>query len=324
MSWVSAFLPVFNTSPTQLSPFYWDYQLALRYQASTRDDLDLMIFGATSDITARITDPDPNAVVDIDSKSYFSRARLRWTHRFSKDAVLIVQPSLGGDTFSVDNGAQAGGGQAIKLNTVQFGYNLRAELRQKLASCFDYALGLDFEGVRATVETIAPLGHGGGDGQNLPVGGGSMVVDAGRSESGFFSDSFFSDSNGASVREVMLYNLVQTSPYLLTRFKLFGDRLVLSPQLRLSVDYLRIRPPIRRWPRARRCCHWRRGLADPGVHRAAPAAAGAGRAPTGWLKAGVGVYHQPPQGAELVAALWQPVPAVAVRHHLRRRLRVST
>ena len=309
LSWISAFLPLFNKSSTQLSPFYWDYQLALRYQASARDELDLLIFGATSDITARVDDPDPNSVVAIDSKSYFSRARLRYTHRFNKDTVLTITPSLGGDTFSVDNSAQPGGGQAYKLKVAQLGYNLRAELRQKLAELFDYALGLDFEGLRAQVETVAPLGHGGGEGQNLPVGGGTMVADAGRSESGFFSDSFFSDANGGSVRERLLYNLVQTAPYLITRFHLLGDRLVLSPQLRLAVDYLRI--PVAETGAALAPAAAAPATGD-GVARTlvfteprllVRAQVVAGRLA---LKAGLGIYHQAPQGAELSPRFGNP------------------
>jgi hypothetical protein len=311
LSWISAFLPIFNKSPTQLAPFYWDYQVALRYHASSRDDLDLFLFGATSDITARVDDPDPNAVIDINSTSYFSRARLRWTHRFSKDAMLTVTPSLGGDTFSVDNSDTPGGGQAIKLNVVQFGYNLRAELRQKLSELFDYSLGLDFEGVRAQVETIAPLGHGGGDGQNLPVGGGSMVIDAGRSESGFFSDSFFADSDGASAREVMIYNLAQTSPYLITRFKLLGERLMLSPQLRLSVDYLSIPPTD---TSAAVAAGVPAAVVPPGpsVSRtlvfAEPRLLARAVLVPGHLslKIGVGLYHQAPQGAELSPRFGNP------------------
>ena len=300
LSWVSAFLPVFNTSPTQLSPFYWDYQVALHYQPSTRDDLELLIFGATSNITAKVSDTDPSSQVDIASNSYFSRARLRWTHRFGPDATLVVTPSFGGDTFSVDNSAQPGGGQAIKLNTVQLGYNLRAELRQKLFGRFDYALGLDFEGVRASVETLAPLGHGGDSSA-------SMIVDAGRSESGFFGDSFFSDASGGSVRELMIYNLVQTSPYLITHFRLLGDRLLLAPQLRLAVDYLRILPTD----------------AEPGA-LSATVAPSPGVARTLVfaeprllvraqlirdrlaLKGGLGLYHQAPQGAELSPRFGNP------------------
>lgn len=104
VSWISALLPLFNSGSTQLSPFYWDYQLAAHYAAGPRDDLDLLVFGATSNITAKVDDPDPNSRVHIDSKSYFGRARLRYTHRFSGDSVLWLMPSIGGDTFSVVTG----------------------------------------------------------------------------------------------------------------------------------------------------------------------------------------------------------------------------
>lgn len=309
LSWVSAFLPIFNQSSTQLSPFYWDYQVALHYRASARDDLELLIFGATSDITARVDDPDPNSVVDIASKSYFSRARLRYTHRFSPDTVLVVMPSIGDDTFSVDNSGQPGGGPAIKLNVAQLGYNLRAELRQKLARFFSYAVGLDFEGVRARVETISPLGHGGGDGQNIPVGGGSMIADAGRSESGFFGDGIFSDASGGSVRELMLYNLVQTAPYLITRFTLLGERLLVSPQLRLAVDYLRIPASATGTAGAESPTA---GAAGDGVSRMLVfteprllVRAQLVRERLA-LKAGIGLYHQAPQGAELSPRFGNP------------------
>ena len=35
---------------------------------------------------------------ELNTKNYFSRARLRWTHRFSTDTVLTVMPSVGTDT----------------------------------------------------------------------------------------------------------------------------------------------------------------------------------------------------------------------------------
>src|SRR5581483_790237 len=104
LSWISAFLPLFSRSSTQLSPFYWDYQLALRYVASSRDDLDLLILGSSDHITARVADNDPTNNVDLGSQSYFSRARLRWTHRFDRETVLTVMPSMGVSVSSVDAG----------------------------------------------------------------------------------------------------------------------------------------------------------------------------------------------------------------------------
>ena len=302
VSWLSAFLPLFNSGDTQLSPFYWDYQLAAHYSASEKDELDLFVFGATSRITAKVEDPDPNSRVHIDSTSYFGRARLRYTHRFSKDTVFWLLPSLGGDTFSVLTGDAGLGGQPVNLRVMQLGYNLRSEFRQKWGSQFDYALGLDFEGARARVETMMPLGQGASDSQNIPVGGGDMIKDAGRSENGFFGDGFFSGSSGPVIRELLIYHLLQTSPYLITRLHLAGDRIEISPQLRVSVDYLRL--PSRdedsestATTTVSRSLHFVeprlliRGVVIPDRFS---------------LKFGMGLYHQSPQGAELSPRFGNP------------------
>src|SRR5262249_14720389 len=160
-------------------------------EASSRDDFDLLIFGATSDVSAKVDSTDPNGRVDIDSKSYFGRARLRYTHRFSTDTVLWLMPSIGGDTFLVGTKDYGFGGTPAKLNVRQLGYNLRGELRQKLYDWLSYAAGLDFEGTYAQVETLQPAAPLGGYGSAVPVGGGDTVLSAGRSESGFIGTGFF-------------------------------------------------------------------------------------------------------------------------------------
>lgn len=302
VSWISAFLPIFNRSKTQLSPFYWDYQLGLRYQASSRDDLDLLIFGATSDISARVEDPDPNSRVDIYSKSYFGRARLRWTHRISKDSTLWVMPSIGGDTFTLDTGEPGLGGSPIRLQVRQLGYNLRAELKQKLRSgtslAIDYAAGLDFEGSYAQVETLAPLGPVGGDAQGIPVGGGDTVRDAGRSESGFLGDSFFTDGTGASLREVLNYHLQSAAPYLIGNFWFADGRVQISPQLRVSIDRIELanEADAQKAPAPRTHI-----FPEPRVLLRA-----ALLPDRLWLTGGLGLYHQAPQGAELSPRFGNP------------------
>jgi len=298
ISWISAFLPIFNRGQTQLSPFYWDYQLALRYRASSRDDLDLLIFGSTDNITAKVDDPDPNARVHIDSKSYFGRARLRYTHRFSKDASLTVMPSIGGDTFTIDTGDVGIGGTPVTLHVQQLGYNLRSELRQRLGAWLSYALGLDFEGTYAQVETMQPSGPEGGYSSNIPVGGGDTVLSAGRSESGFIGSGLFSDSAGPTVLERLNYHLVSAAPYFITSFSAFDDRLQLSPQLRLAFDYLYIVPQSGQSAAA--VAHTR-FFWEPRLN--ARLALVPQRL---WLTAGLGLYHQAPQGAELSPRFGNP------------------
>jgi hypothetical protein len=292
VSWISAFLPLITRggSIPKLLPFYWDYQLRLRYQMSARDELDLFIFGATSDITAHVDNPDPNTRVDIASKSYFGRARLRWTRRFGKDTTLWVMPSIGGDTFKVKTGDAGLGGRSLELDVLQLGYNLRAELRQNLSAWFDFAIGLDFEGSRARVVTLAPIGAAAGESQNLPVGAGDMVRDAGRAESPYFSDSFFSDSAGPALREELRYDLLQIAPYLIARLKLLGEAVVISPQLRAEIAHLAL-PGVQRTL----------ALAEPRLALRIQVVRD-----RLVLKAGLGIYHQAPQGAELSPRFGNP------------------
>lgn len=126
-------------------------------------------------------------------------------------------PSLGGDSYR-DRRQSGSGGTSTRLKVVQLGYNLRAELRQKLLP-FSTTPSASFEGVRARVETVAHRSHQRRR-SGIPVGGGDMIRDAGKSEDGLLGDSFFSDSAGPSVRELLTYHLLQTAPYLITRFRL--------------------------------------------------------------------------------------------------------
>lgn len=308
LSWIFAFLPLFNTG-AQLSPFYWDYQIALRYRATPRDDIDVLIFGATSDVTAKVDDADPSARVDIDSKSYFGRALLRYTHRFSKDSALYVMPSIGGDTFNVGSGDIGLSGTPVKLDVKQLGYNLRSEFRQRLTTFLDYRVGLDLEGTRATVETQSPRSTAIAEGDNVPAGGGSMVHDAARAESPFFNDGFFSDASGPVVRELLTYHLISAAPYLIARLRLLADRLELSPQLRVSIDHLRL--PSRSGAGTRTDTDEEAPPADfartmvffePRLFARAVLIPG-----TLALKAGLGIFHQPPQGAELSPQFGNPL-----------------
>ena len=307
VSWIFAFLPLLNTG-AQLSPFYWDYQIALRYRATPRDDIDVLVFGATSDVTAKVDDADPSARVDIDSKSYFGRALLRYTHRFSKDSSLYVMPSIGGDTFNVGSGDIGLAGTPVKLDVEQLGYNLRSEFRQRLTSYLEYRVGIDFEGTRATVETQSPRSTAIAEGDNVPVGGGTMVHDAARAESPFFNDGFFSDASGPVVRERLTYHLISAAPYLIARLRLLADRLDLSPQLRVSIDHLRLPSQLGAGGDAAGSAQTGPDFARTLVFFEPRLLARAVLLPgTLALKAGLGIFHQPPQGAELSPLFGNPL-----------------
>jgi len=224
VSWISAFLPLFNRSNIQVSPFYWDYQVALRYRPTKSDDLDLFIFGSSDSLTARVENPDPATNVDLNTKSYFSRARLRWTHRFSTDTVLTVMPSVGTDTVRLGTGdaAVGVGGLAVSLDILAFVYNLRSELRHRVTSWFNFAGGLDFEGSHTGFDVLAPQLGGSGSGGGGGGGGGGAPL-----------------SVLSSVRDQSALDILRTAPYLIARFEFFDKRLVVSPQFRFDASYIR-------------------------------------------------------------------------------------
>jgi hypothetical protein len=224
LSWISAFLPLFNRSNIQVSPFYWDYQVALRYRPTKSDDLDLFIFGSSDSLEARVENPDPATNVDLNTKNYFSRARLRWTHRFSTDTVLTVMPSVGTDTVRLGSGDAAVGigGVSLSLNILSLVYNLRSELRHRFTSWFNVAGGVDFEGSHTSFDVLAPQLGGNGSGGGGGGGGGGAPL-----------------SVLSSVRDQSALDILRTAPYVIARFEFFDKRLAVSPQFRFDASYIR-------------------------------------------------------------------------------------
>ncbi|MCS6912039.1 MAG: TonB-dependent receptor [Myxococcales bacterium] len=271
VSWISAFLPIVNRSAFQVSPFYWDYQAALRYQATPRDELELFVFGSTDVLTARVENPDPAVQVNLDSRSYFSRARLRWIHRFSPRTSLMVMPSIGGDTLRLDPGDSGLAGLALRLRAETLGYNLRAELRHRFAQELELLTGVDFEGERLALDLLAPEPAG-------PARAGEPMP--------------LPQLNTASIREEGTVHLVQTAPYAIGRFMLLGNRVLISPQLRLDIDYLRssngevTRTVVRAGPRL----FVEVALLPERL----------------FLKLGAGLFHRPPSGQQISSRFGNP------------------
>jgi len=224
VSWISVFLPLFNRSQFQVSPFYWDYQLSMRYRPTKADDIDVFIFGSTDNLEARTSDPDPAINISLDTRQYFSRARIRWTHRFSSATQLVVMPSIGGDVNRFDTGDGGIGTVQFKLDGLSLGYNLRSELRHRFTPWLNLVGGVDFEGTRSSFEVIVPplpAGGGGSSGETNNQGGGAAITQLG------------------SVKDQSVLHIVRTAPYAIARFDLLDRRLTISPQLRLESAYIR-------------------------------------------------------------------------------------
>lgn len=223
VSWISAFLPLFSISNYQISPFYWDYQLALHYQPSSRDDLELFILGATDQLSLRNADPDPAVNIALDTRSYFSRAFARWSHRFSAGSLLTVQPFLGGSQSRATTGERGLGGIPLSSDSMTVDYGIRAELQQRIAQFLHLSLGLDLFGYRInykvlTTPQLAAL---------LAVGSSDRPADA------------TATTLASAVAEDAGLDELDAAPYLISRFELWQRRLIIAPQLRLATVFQR-------------------------------------------------------------------------------------
>jgi hypothetical protein len=174
-SWIDVFLPIFTTNNFQLSPVYYDYQAKLHWRASSRDDLDVFIFGS-DDVLHLATkgQSDPTLSASVDAHTYYHRALARWQHRFKSRATLTVTPSIGFDVpfqFKAEFG-----NTEISVDAQTLEYNLRATLRQPLFRWLRFDAGVDFEGNRWYLSANGPA-------RGMPREG-----DTGGFRSGFASD----------------------------------------------------------------------------------------------------------------------------------------
>lgn len=223
VSWISVFLPLFSVSSYQISPVYWDYQLALRYKPSSRDDLDLYVLGATDQLRLHSDSPDPAVNVSLNTRTYFSRVLSRWSHRFDGGSSLFVQAFVGGSNSTATTSESGLGGIPLSSESLAVDYGLRAELRQRITSFLHLDVGLDFYGYRdfynvlTTPQLALRLTGGSSD---RPVESNATTL-------------------GTAVWERVTLDELGTAPYLIARFELWQKRLTVSPQLRLSTVYQR-------------------------------------------------------------------------------------
>lgn len=221
VSWISAFLPLFSISGYQLSPSYWDYQLALRYRPSSHDDLDLVVLGTSDRLSLRSEDPDPAVSVALDTKNYFSQVLARWSHRFSGGSSFTMLPFIGSSTARAATGDRGLGGIPLSSDTITLNYGLRAELRHRLMHFLQLSGGLDFVGYRSrfdvlTTPQLAVL---------LTEGSSDRPAEA------------TTQPLAEAVRESTVLHEINVAPYAIARFELWDGRLIISPQLRLAITY---------------------------------------------------------------------------------------
>jgi TonB family protein len=211
-SWIDVFLPLFTTNDFQLSPKYWDYQAALRWKASPRDDLDLFLFGSDDSVDVILKNADPDLSASLHSHTFYHRLLARWTHRFENGTTFTLTPSVGYDVpFEVN--AQIGP-VAFHVDPAIISYNLKAILRTPVTSFLRLDVGLDFEG---NVDPFDVTGTPQGmprEGDALSMGTGGFVHDSGT-----------------------LY-LTTAAPYVVANFSFLDKKLNITPGVRLELYHL--------------------------------------------------------------------------------------
>ncbi len=213
-SWIDAFLPLFTTSDFQLSPIYYDYQARVSYRPTSRDDLDLFLFGSDDAVTLELKRPDPNLSAQFNTHNYYHRGVISWLHRFAGRATFSINASVGYDVPFQIQFQRGNSITSVDAETLE--YTVRAVARLPLASFLRLDAGVDFEGNRFSIDRTgsATLGQntGGGGGNGGGLLGGAGVV----------SDSLTLFTN-------------HPAPFLSATFSFFDNRLTITPQFRLEI-----------------------------------------------------------------------------------------
>jgi TonB family protein len=82
------FLPYFLNRVTEFNPKYWDYQFKLHYQVTSRDTLDLFVFGSDDTLDVGLVDVMAGPYQQYHQNTGFHRGLIRYQHRFANGATL--------------------------------------------------------------------------------------------------------------------------------------------------------------------------------------------------------------------------------------------
>ena len=296
-SWVDKTLPYFTSSSLQLSPVYWDYQARLSYRATTRDTVDVFLLGSDDRLNVLATSSGMSATAG------------RLAHLLSSR-----HPRLD---------AAAGGRRHVRAHLVD---RLRRAARSRHplrrhghvdrrahpgphhprhSRRAGSARGC---GCSAASTTKAAASRSSASGvARPPVGGASGASVGGFGEQ---TGSFDGMSSGFATDDLTVY-ANQVAPFLVATFSLFGQRLTVTPQMRLQISTFTGYPGE---PESFTNTHV---TADPRFslrYKLTTRVA---------LKGAVGPLHAAARGRRAVGRVRQPGPRAAARdpHRGRRRRR---
>jgi len=220
-SWVDQTLPYFTSSSLQLSPIYWDYQARLTYRATTRDTVDLLLLGSDDRLNV-IAQSSGMSDTTAASHVYFHRGILGWTRRLEGGGAFTWTSSVGYDV-PLDLGIRFGG-TATSIDARTLSLTTRAVVDLPVRPWLRLFGGVDYEGSRFTQQRAGVA--------RPPVGGATGASVGGFGEQ---TGSFDGMSSGYATDDLTVY-ANQAAPFVVATFSLFGQRLTVTPQMRLQIS----------------------------------------------------------------------------------------
>ncbi len=256
-------------------PRYHDYQAKVSLALREDEALDLTLLGSGDALDRTVVSPDPGAVHRESTSSSFERVLLRYTRAFADGTGVVVTPFFGQDqqTFDASYGAIP-----AQQDETTWRYGVRASARVPFTPSIAASAGLDALGSSSSLFRAGSL--------DIPAREGDLYV--------------FGQPPGADVNaDAWTANIVDVAPYLTADLKL--GPVTITPGLRADVFLIE---GSRLTPRAG-------ATPDIGFSRLTGAvdprlAASLRLGSRLTLSGAVGLYHQPPDPADLSAVFGTP------------------
>lgn len=269
-----------DTGDTFPIPRYRDYQAKASFDVAPRETVDVVFLGSRDDLRRVVASADPAATRSETTSSEFHRLYLVYTRN-----NVQITPYIGRDASDL---ATAFGGQPTSLTSRAWRYGVRATERAPLTRDVDLTLGLDAAGTSTDLSRTGTL--------TLPPREGDVAVFGQPPASDFAADTW-----SASVVDVgpFAFADVRAGPFTFTPgvrvdgVLIEGDRKTPRVGSTPPVGFSRLESAVD----PRLAVRWRVG-------------------PRLVVTASGGVYHQPPDPADLSAVFGTPDLALSRATHL--------
>lgn len=256
-------------------PQYYDGQVLAQLDLGKDEQLELGALGSDDQLTRTIDATDPAEVRRQDSHDRYYRGFVRYTRILPDGSSLFVVPSIGRDASTT---RAAFGAVPTSLDVGTWRYALRAGYRRKLDPHVTLSLGVDGAGQRSAVSRLGSV--------NLPPREGDVTV--------------FGQPPGDQVNaDHWTASVVSVAPYAFAEIAL--GPLAITPGLRIDpylIDGSRLTPIVGTTP----ALGYRRMTIAVEPRLSATYQIGKDLQ----LRAGGGIYDQPPDPTDLSAVFGNP------------------